>query len=287
MTIKKLNNSVSRKQNTMGFCAAIAMTCSMMSPAHANSALPDTLRVCAAANEMPYSSQQQTGFENDIAKVLAESMSMSVEFVWSDKAAIFSVSEQLLKNQCDVVMGVDTDDSRVATSQPYYTSGYVFVYPADKGLDISDWDSADIAAMKKFAIVSGSPSEVMLKEVGKYTGNFNYQKSLSGYKSPRNKYIRLDPKMLIDEVLYNKADLAHLWAPEVARYVKASNNKLKMVMSPAVETLRNGEKLPLQYAQSVAVRTDDKALLDAVNKGLQKAAPQINKILKTEGIPLI
>jgi mxaJ protein len=291
MTIKYLKKSDSHNQKTAPFhkrlYAAIAMSSAVFSPVQASTELPDMLRVCAAANEMPYSDQQQSGFENDIANVLAESMSLPVEFVWSEKAAIFLVSELLLKNSCDVVIGVDSDDPRVATSEPYYTSGYVFIYPADKGITINDWNSPDLASMDRFAIVAGSPSEVMLREVGKYTGNFNYQKSLSGYKSPRNKYIRLDPKKLVDEVLYGKADIAHLWAPEVARYVKASNGKLNMVMSPAIETLKNGEKLPQQYAQSVAVREGEKALLDAVNKGLKKAKPKIDQILKEEGVPLI
>jgi mxaJ protein len=292
MTIKYFKKSDSHNQKKQAkysaLWATLAMACTAaLSPAQANAELPETLRVCAAANEMPYSNQQQMGFENEIAQVLAKSMAMPIEFVWSEKAAIFLVSEQLLKNSCDVVIGVDSDDPRVATSQPYYTSGYVFIYPADKDITVNDWNNPAVAEMTKFAIVGGSPSEVMLREVGKYTGNFNYQKSLSGYKSPRNKYIRLDPKKLVDEVLYGKADMAHLWAPEVARYVKASNGKLEMVMSPAVETLKNGEKLDQHYAQSVAVREGDKALLDAVNKGLKKAKPKIEQILKQEGIPLI
>ena len=41
------------------------------------------------------------------------------------------------------------------------------------------------------------------------------------------------------------------------------------------------------YDQSVAVREDDKALLDAINKGLADAAPKITAILKKEGIPLL
>lgn len=276
----------SKKQFSKG-ALLTALTLTILSPAHAAETLPDTLRVCAASNEMPYSSSEQEGFENDIAKALAQSMSLPVEFVWSEKPAIFLVTEQLMKNTCDVVMGVDAGDSRVLTSKPYYKSAYAFIYKADKGLSIKNWNSPDIKNMHKFAVVAGTPSEVMLREVGKYSENFNYQKSLSGYKSPRNKYIRLDPKMLIDEVLYDKADMAHLWAPEVARYVKASGGKLAMVTSPEFDTLSDGEQVAEHYEQSVAVRLGDKALLDAVNKGLQKAAPKIKKILDKEGIPLL
>lgn len=276
----------SKKQlSQCGLLTVIALT--LFSSVQANDGLPETLRVCASSNEMPYSNTQQQGFENDIAKVLASNMSLPVEFVWSDKAAIFLVTEQLMKNTCDVVMGVDAGDTRVLTSEPYYKSAYAFIYKSDKGLNVKNWMSPDIKNMHKFAVVAGSPSEVMLREVGKYSENFNYQKSLSGYKSPRNKYIRLDPKMLVDEVLNGKADMAHLWAPEAARYVKASEGKLTMVISPEFETLSDGQEVAGHYAQSVAVRLGDQALLDAVNKGLQKASPEINKILNKEGIPLL
>ena len=72
--------------------------------------------MCAASDELPYSNKQQEGFENELAKILADTMDRELEFVWSDRAAIFLVTEKLLKNQCDVVMGVDKGDPRVATS---------------------------------------------------------------------------------------------------------------------------------------------------------------------------
>lgn len=265
----------------------VACALSLLSPAQANNSLPDTLKVCAAGNEMPYSNTQQQGFENEIATVLADSMGMPVEFVWSDKAAIFLVTEHLLKNDCDVVMGVDSDDPRVATSTPYYKSGYVFVYRSDKNLNISDWHSADIQKLNRFVVTPGSPSEAMLREVGKYEGNFNYSKSLSGYKSARNKYIRLEPSKLISEVTSGNGDIAHLWAPEIARYVRDSSTSLEMVMSPELGKTKEGEGIVQHYDQSVAVREDDKALLEAINKGLAKAAPQITAILEKEGIPLL
>lgn len=265
----------------------MASLLTLLSPAQANNALPESLKVCAAGNEMPYSNTQQQGFENEIAKVLADSMDMPLEFVWSDKAAIFLVTEHLLKNECDVVMGVDSDDPRVATSTPYYKSGYVFVYRTDKNLNITDWHSADIQKLNRFVVIPGSPSEVMLREVGKFEGNFNYTKSLSGYKSPRNQYIRLEPSKLIGEVTSGNGDIAHLWAPEVARYVRDSNTSLEMVLSPELGKTKEGEGIVQHYDQSVAVREDDKALLDAINKGLAKAAPQITAILEKEGIPLL
>lgn len=255
--------------------------------AQATDEFPETLKVCAAGNEMPYSNKAKEGFENKIARVLASKMDMPLEFVWSDKAAIFLVTEHLLKNDCDVVMGVDSDDVRVATSKPYYTSGYAFIYRKDKNLDVTDWQSDDLQQMNNFVVTPGSPSEVMLREIGKYEGNFNYGKSLADFKSPRNKYIRLEPTRLIGEVVSGEGDIAHLWVPEVARYVRDASTPLEMVMSPKLAETEAGGGILQHYPQSVAVREDDTMLLEAINHALSGAKPQITAILQKEGIPLL
>lgn len=247
----------------------------------------ETLRVCAANNEMPYSNQQEQGFENDIAKVLAKKMDRDLEYVWSDKAAIFLVTEKLLKNKCDVVMGVDSDDPRVATSDPYYKSGYAFIYPADKGLDIKNWQSKDLQDMTKFAIVPGSPSEVMLREIDKYEGNFNYIMSIIGFKSRRNQYVRYAPDKMVSEVVTGKADIAHLWAPEAARYVRNASIPLKMVMSEEFAPTHDGEGIKQHFEQSIAVREGDTTLLKEINTALQEADSEIKAILNKEGVPLL
>ncbi len=60
-----------------------------------------------------------------------------------------------------------------------------------------------------------------------------------------------------------------------------------MVLTPEIGELKSGEGIVQHYDQSVAVREDDKALLEAINKGLAAAAPKITAILKKEGIPLL
>jgi mxaJ protein len=253
----------------------------------AANASSDTLRVCAAADEMPYSNKKEEGFENRLAEVLAKQMDRELEYVWSDKAAIFLVTEKLLKNECDVVMGVDKDDPRVATSDSYYKSGYAFIYPADKGLDIQNWQSPALKDMNKFAVVPGSPSEVMLREIDKYEGNFNYTMSLIGFKSRRNQYVRYAPDLLVSEVASGKADIAHIWAPEAARYVNSASIPLKMVVSEEIADTGDGEGVKQHYEQAIAVRSDDTDLLAEINTALKQADSEIKAVLKKEGVPLL
>jgi mxaJ protein len=245
------------------------------------------LRICAAAHEAPYSANDGSGFENRIAEVLAQAMGRKVEFIWYDKPAIYLVRDQLDPKACDVVMGVDSGDDRVLTSKPYYRAPYVFIERADSPLNITDWNSPGVMEAGKIGFVPGTPAEVMITKLGLYGKNFNYVKSLSNFKSPRNQYVRIDPSRMVNEVAEGDADLAVGFAPEVARYVKETDGKVKMVVIPDDNTRADGQKVPFHFDQSVGVRKDDEKLLEEINSALAKAAPQVEAVLKAEGIPVL
>ena len=251
-----------------------------------NDATKGPLRICAADNEEPYSSSDGTGFENKIGEIIAKAMGREPEFVWYEKPAIYLVRDQLNKNACDIVIGLDTGDERVATSKPYYRAPYVFILPKDSKLDIKDWDSPDLDKANNIGMAQDGPAQVMMEKRGLFNRNFNYMKSLIGFKSKRNQYVRVPPDKLVGDVADGKADVAIGFAPEVARYVKRRGDRLKMVVIPDNATRGDGERVPFHFDQSFGVRKDDKQLLSAVNDALEKAQPEIEGVLKEEGIPL-
>lgn len=285
-------------QNWTGLLGALALSVSFAAVAsQAGFASPDAttagaapditkLRICAAGSELPFSNREKTGFENRIAQVVAEAMGRTPEFIFLDKASIYLVRDLLDKRQCDVVMGLDTGDARVLTTRPYYRTGYVFVQRSDSPLDIKSWDSPDLQKVSKVGFIAGTPIETMIRKAGLYEDNFNYMKSLMGYKDRRNQYVRVPPEKMVGEVADGTADLAVHFAPEVARYVKESG-KVKMTLIPDNNTRSDGEKVPHHFDQSAGVRLDDKQLLAAVDLALEKAKPSIDKILEEEGIPVL
>lgn len=244
------------------------------------------LRICAAAHEAPYSTSNGEGFENKIAETIAKAMDRKAEFVWSERPAIYLVRDQLDAKNCDVVIGVDTGDDRVLTTKPYYRAPYVFIERKDSPLDITSFDSPDLMKAGKIGYIPGSPAEVMMTKLNLFGANFNYVKSLSNFKSPRNQYVRIDPDRLVSEVANGNADLVIAFSPEVARFVKDKGDKLKMVVVPDNNTRVDGEKVPFHFDQSLGVRKDDPELLDQLNAAIEKARPEIQAILEKEGIPL-
>jgi mxaJ protein len=251
-------------------------------------ASPDTLRICASANENPYTSKDGSGFENKVAQIIAKAMDRKAVFVYTEKPAIYLVRDFLDKNQCDVVMGLDTGDERVLTSKPYYRTGYVFVTRTDRNIHIKDWEDGQLEKLVSIAISVGSPAELILKAIGKYETNMNYMYSLINFKSPRNQYVRLDPSRMVNEVIQGKADAAIAYGAEVGRYVKASSVPLTMEFVPEDRVADGqGKTIEFNYSQSMAVRKSDGEILKQIDAAIAKEQSQITKVLEDEGIPLL
>ncbi|WP_424363699.1 methanol oxidation system protein MoxJ [Methylocystis parvus] len=248
---------------------------------------PNVLRICAAKNQPPLSLEDGSGLENKIGVALADAMKRKPQFVWSEKPAIYLVRDYLDKNLCDVIVGLDTGDSRVATSKPYYRTGYVFVSRADRDLDVKSWNDGRLKKLGHIVVAFGSPGEVLMKDMGVYEDNMAYLYSLVNFRSARNQYTQIDPSRMVGEVVNGAAEIAVGFAPDVARYVKGSAVPLRMTLIEDDAAKSNGEKVPQRFDQSVAVRRDDKALLAAVDAALVAAKPKIEEILKTEGVPLL
>ncbi|MGO9133482.1 MAG: methanol oxidation system protein MoxJ [Methylovirgula sp.] len=246
----------------------------------------DILRVCAA-NQPPYSIKGGEGFEDKIALAVAEAMDKQVQFIRSDRPAIYLVRDYLDKKLCDVIIGLDAGDPRVLTTKPYYRTGYVFVTRTEDHLDIHSWSDPRLLKFDHIAVGFGTPGEEMLKAIGKYDDDFNYEKSLVNFKSARNQYIQVDPARMVAEVASGSAQIAVAFAPEVARYVKESSVPLTMTLVDDNTVKSNGEKIPQTFDQAMGVRKDDKALQALLDEALVKAAPTIEAILKYEGIPLL
>ncbi|MFO1124081.1 MAG: methanol oxidation system protein MoxJ [Methylocystis sp.] len=248
---------------------------------------PNTLRICAAKNQPPLSMEDGSGLENKIGVALADAMKRKAQFVWSQRPAIYLVRDYLDKKLCDVIIGLDTGDPRVASSKPYYRTGYVFVSRVDRDLDVKSWSDARLKKLGHVVVAFGSPGEVLLKDMGQYEDNMAYLYSLVNFKSPRNQYTQIDPARMVGEVVSGSADIAVGFAPDVARYVKSSTIPLRMTLIEDDAAKGSGEKVPQRFDQSVGVRRDNKALLSEIDQALVAARPQIDEILKAEGVPLL
>ncbi len=244
------------------------------------------LKVCAAENEMPYSNDQGEGFENRLSELLGQFLNRKIKYVyWKDPR--YFVRDFLDKGLCDVVMGVDQGDPRMLTSKPYYRSGYVFITREKDNLEIDNWDSKNLRSVQRIGFIPGTPAEIMVRAIGRYSDMFNYNKELVGFKSRRNQYVKYETSKLVSDVASGKAEVAALWGPAASRYVKTSSTPLRMTVIPDNNTRADGEKVGHHYSTSIGVRTDDVALLKQLDQFVGRKQSDITKILEQEGIPLL
>jgi len=269
-------------KKTTRICTALALGLGFTT-AHAEQ---PALKVCTAENEMPYSNQAGEGFENKLAHYVAGQLGRKLETVtWTDPR--YFIRDFLDKGLCDVVMGVDAGDPRVLTTAPYYRSGYVFISREQDGLDLQNWDSPALKTAKRIAFAPGTPAETMLRAIGRYNDMFNYQQELVGFKSKRNQYVKYDNDKLVNEVATGKAEIAILWGPAAARYVKASTTPLAMTLIPDDAHRADGQKVGFQYSTAIGVRKGEVALLEQLNHLIRKHQDDIEELLAEEGIPLL
>lgn len=258
-----------------------ALLCALGGVAHA----AGTLKVCAADNEMPYANERGEGFEDRIAEKLAAAMDMKLERVgFSDPRYV--VRDLLDKGKCDVMLGVDAGDPRVATTRAYYRSSYVFVTRADFGQEVTGWDSPALQTAH-IGVIPGTPAEVMLVQLGRYADSFRYMMSLGGNKAPRNRYVRYDSEKLIRDLAAGEIDVAVAWAPSVARYIKSAATPLKVTQVPAQASKSNGEPVHFHFDTAIAVRKNDHALLARIEAALARSRDDIEGVLRAEGIQIL
>ncbi|WP_408606468.1 methanol oxidation system protein MoxJ [Methyloprofundus sedimenti] len=246
----------------------------------------EELKVCAAEDEMPYSNKKEEGFENKLTRLMGQNLNRKIKYVyWKDPR--YFIRDFLDKGLCDVVIGVDAGDPRVLTTEPYYRSAYTFISREDDDLDLKDWDSDVLRSVKRIGFIPGTPSEVMIRAIGRYSDMFNYNKELVGFKSRRNQYVKYDTRKLVNDVSSGKAEVAVLWGPSAARYVKESTTLLAMTVIPDNSIRSDGKKVGQHYSTSMAVRKGDTALLERLNHFIKQQKAEINDLLDAEGIPLL
>ncbi|MTH64055.1 methanol oxidation system protein MoxJ [Paracoccus shanxieyensis] len=246
-----------------------------------------TLRVCASTKDAPYSDKDGGGFENKIAQVLADEMGATLDLVMIDREAIYLVRDGIDKDLCDVLVGVDAGDQRLLTSEPYYRSGYAFVTQQSRDFTGDTWQAVDQDGFNTFSYRLHSPAETILKYTGRYEYNLIYQASLTNFEDRRNKYTQVEASRVVAEVAGGGADLAIIFAPEAARYVRDAREPLRMTLITNEIERSDGVIIPLQYSQSVGVSNAHPDLLAPINAALTSGRAKIDAILTEEGIPLL
>jgi quinoprotein dehydrogenase-associated probable ABC transporter substrate-binding protein len=231
------------------------------------------LRVCADPNNLPFSNEAGDGYENKIAAILGQELKLPVEYVFFPQVIGF-VRNTLQAHRCDLVMGTAAGDEIVQTTTPYYFSGYVAVWPRDKGWRFTGLDDL-LLKTKRIGIVSATPPSDLLVRHDLMANAKPYALMVdTRFESPVHQ--------MIEELRAGEIDLALVWGPMAGFYVKKEGLPFDMAPLPDEPGAPR-----MAYHIAMGVRGNEPEWRRRINAAIQARQTEITAVLRDYGVPLL
>jgi len=236
------------------------------------------LRVAADPNNLPFSNSRGEGFENKIAELVAQALGAKLEYTWHAQRRGF-FRETLKTGDCDIALGAPAHFEMAATTQPYYRSSYVFVFPKTNHPGIRSLDDPRLRGMKIGVQIAGDiggnpPPIQALAARGMFTNIVAF--SIFGNYAEAN-----PPARIMDAVARGDVDVAIVWGA-LAGYF-AARESVPLEIAPVSPQVDNG--LPMSFDICIAVKRTKKDLKNQLNKILAYRRADIEKILAEYHVP--
>jgi len=231
------------------------------------------LKVCADPANLPFSNEALEGFENRIIDLVAEELGLTVRYTWFPQTVGF-VRNTLRIRECDLISGITTTSEKVQNTNPYYHSAYTMVYRKDSGLTATKIGDAQLRS-KRLGVIAGTPPADVVAQAG-LLGN------IKPYHLVADTRRFIPAQQAIIDVDTGETDVAFVWGPIAAFYARDAENELALV-----PLLEEDKRVRMDYRVSMAVRYNETDWKRRVNSVLKDIQPEIDKILREYGVPLL
>jgi quinoprotein dehydrogenase-associated probable ABC transporter substrate-binding protein len=242
---------------------------------------PRELWVCADPNNMPFSNSKEQGFENQIAKLLADELGRQLRYFWEPQRRGF-VRTTLKAGNCDVVIGVPAAYELVEATHPYYQSTYVFVARRSRGLRLHSFDDPRLSKLTIGIQITGEDYEN--PPAAHALASRHLQENVRGFPVYGD-YSRAAPqRTVIDAVAAGRVDTAVVWGPLAGYFASRSGVPLDITpVTPSVD--RTG--LPFVFEISMGVRRGAIAFRAQLDDVIERRQADFRSILRHFAVPLI
>jgi mxaJ protein len=236
------------------------------------------LVVCADPNNLPFSNEQGQGFENKLAELVARELKAELRYVWFPQRRGF-LRQTLKAGRCDLVMGVPSRLDFVATTRPYYRSGYVFVY-GPRAPRVRSLDAPELRTLRIGVPLVGEDGENPPPIYA--LAQRHLEQNAKGYLVTGDYSQESPPSQLIHAVSRGEVDLAIAWGPLAGYY--AQNAVPPLTLGPLPE----GEAPVGQtfaFEISMGVRQSSSALREELNRIIAERHTEIAALLDSFAVP--
>jgi mxaJ protein len=234
------------------------------------------LRVCADPDNLPFSNQQQEGFENKIAELIARHMGAELSYTWWPHQRGL-VRRTLNAEQCDLLVGIPKGYDPVLWTKPYYRTTYVLAYVKDRGPHVTSLDDP-ILRQIKIGVHVNTPPHDALAQRGIIGDNVIVYRLFHVPQAQSQE----SPTQVLEDLLAGKVDVALIWGPFAGYFARKQSAPLELV------PLRgNDPATPFAFDISMGVRKGEKAFKAELEEILSKDSAAIKTILEDYGVPLL
>ncbi|HEV7412628.1 MAG TPA: quinoprotein dehydrogenase-associated putative ABC transporter substrate-binding protein [Casimicrobiaceae bacterium] len=233
------------------------------------------LRVCADPDNLPLSHADGSGFENRVARLVADELRAELRYAWLPLRRGF-VRKTMDAGLCDVFIGVPKDFERVLTTRPYYRSSYVFVDgPGARGVDHFDdrrLKSLRIGVQLVGNDLAATPPGLALAMNGNVENVRGFTVYGDGPAAQR----------MVAALANHKLDAAVVWGPQAGYFAKRSTTPLDLrIARPPVRYAG----VPFEFDIAMGVRRGDTALRDDLDAVIDRRRADIDAILAAYSVP--
>ncbi|WP_348271344.1 substrate-binding domain-containing protein [Bosea sp. Root381] len=264
-------------------CSAALLACFLMTVATAGEAAEsgradlvnrEVLRVCSDPANLPFSNQQQQGFENRIAELVAEELKLPLEYTWFPQATGF-VRQTLFAKRCDLIIGYAQGDELVLNSNHYYRSAYVLVHRKGQGLDGVGTLADERLKPKRIGIVAGTPPADIVARLG-------LMEQARPYRLMVDRRFESPAEQMIADIRSGEIDAGILWGP-IGGYFASRGGEALTVTPLLKET--TGPRMA--YRITFGIRNQENDWKHRLNDVIAKRQGDIDAILLDFGVPLL
>ena len=232
------------------------------------------LRVCADPDNLPYSHQDLSGFENRIAAIVADELHATLRYDWLPQRRGF-VRKTMGQGRCDVFIGEPAAFERVLTTRPYYRTSYVFVWR--RGEDAPHSFSDPHIAERLIGVqligndLAASPPGYALARAGAVSNVVGY--TIYGDKPAAQR--------MVNAIAAREIDSAVLWGPQAGYFARHAQTPMEI----AVAQPPAGLAAPFDFPIAMGVAKGNQALRDELDAALQRRRADIDTVLAAYAVP--
>jgi len=232
------------------------------------------LRVCADPDNLPYSRQDLSGFENRIAAIVADELHATLQYDWLPQRRGY-VRKTLGAGLCEIFIGMPAGVEPVLTTRPYYRSSYVFAWRRGDEAPHSFTDPQ--IAVRRIGVqlvgndLAATPPGYALARAGAVANVVGYTVYGDGPAAQR----------MIAALAGGAIDAALLWGPQAGYFARHAARPIAL----AVARPPAGLRLPFDFGIAMGVARGNRALRDELDGVLQRRRADIDAVLREYAVP--